>query len=646
MKKLVFLILLFCSAINVNAQYPKLIVQFTNKGGGSGFQFANPSAYLSAKAITRRTNYNISIDSSDIPVSTQYINTVLSQGPVTLLSTSKWLNQILIQCTDANAINNIMALPFVKGTQGVGYRPSNTNNKINEVNADLPLNHYQQRNTADNYFNYGNSAAQIELHEGEFLHNKGYRGENITIAVLDAGFYQYSTNRAFDSVRNAGQILGVRDFVDFDNSVTEDNTHGMHCASIMASNIPGEIVGSSPKANYWFIRTENINGEYPIEEHNWVVGSEFADSSGADMISSSLGYFTFDDPAFNHTYSEFYTNKAMVSYGATMGAKKGMIVMNSAGNEAQSTWKYLGFPADADSVCAIAAVDVNKNTGAFTSYGYPGKTKPNVASVGVATTIISTGGSAIIGYGTSYANPNMAGLVACLWQAFPQFNNMKILDALYKSADKYNNPDDRQGFGVPNMRIAYQLLKKDDNTIKYGNEWLWVSPLVFNDTIAVKFIGRIDGNAKLELLNNMGIVEATANFVTEKEELYQHLFNNLSMVAAGNYIVKYSDANTQRSIAVKKEGTINNEWLKAGENNVLNLFTNQLTVYITAPETAKAAIRLIDASGKTVSNLEQNFVTGDGYNLQFNNSAGLTKGVYFVEYKSENISKVIKVVKQ
>src|SRR3954453_8892952 len=177
------------------------------------------------------------------------------------------------------------------------------------------------------------------------------------IAVLDAGFQRYKSLNAFDSLRLNKQVLGERDFVAFDNSVEEDDSHGMHCLSILSANWPGKMIGTAPKPNYWLVRTKNSASEYPLEEYNWVVGAEFADSTGSDIISSSLGYSTFDAPSFNHSYADFYKNKSIATQGASIAVKKGMIACVSAGNEDSNSWKYLTFPADADSVCAVGAVN-------------------------------------------------------------------------------------------------------------------------------------------------------------------------------------------------------------------------------------------------------------------------------------------------
>jgi len=231
------------------------------------------------------------------------------------------------------------------------------------------------------------------------------------------------------------------------------------------------------RAPWWALRrtllfgcfaAKNSASEYPVEEHNWVVAAEFADSAGADMISSSVGYNQFDEAAFNHTYNNFYTNSTMVSLGATFAARKGMLVTNSAGNEGNNSWKYLIFPADADSVCAIGAVNNAGQIASFSSYGYRGKIKPNVVSVGAGTVVFGTNNIPVSGNGTSFSNPNLNGLIACLWQAFPEYNNMNILDAVYKSADKYTVPDNRFGYGIPNMRKAWLYLKKN---AKHNTVW-------------------------------------------------------------------------------------------------------------------------------------------------------------------------------
>ncbi len=644
MRKLFTGLFILLFSIATHAQYPKLIVQLRDKGG-SLFSLSEPSKFLSGRSLERRVKQNIGFDSTDLPVSLSYLDSIRLAGNVTILSTSKWLNQVLVQSTDAAALAKIRSFPFVKTVTGAGFRirgnavPFDEN--FTEEVQPITRTSRQQR-TAGDLINYGSSYSQVHIHEGEFLHNKGFRGQNKLITVLDAGFAQYRSVTAFDSIRQNGQVLGERDFVAFDNSVNEDDAHGMYCLSTMSANWPGKMVGTAPKASYWLVRTENVVGEYPIEEHNWVVGAEFADSTGSDMISSSLGYYHFDAPAFNHSHADFYRNTTPVSRGASLAAHKGMIVMNSAGNEGNSSWKYLAFPADADSVCAVGATNTAGQIASFSSYGYPGKVKPNIVSVGAGTIIAGLNNEPQLGNGTSYANPNVAGLIACLWQAFPSLTNMKVLDAVYKSADRYAMPNDRYGFGIPNFRKAYLSLKTEENVAKYGADWLFATPDPFTTKIDVKLIGQIDGKGRIDLVNSSNQVIAVRNLTTELQEVYDFSFDSLDQAPAGNYVIRYTDSIQSRQVNLQKLPTSSPvEWLIAGPNP----FTSTLTVTITAPETAAAAIMLIDAKGSKVDEIRLNTTTGTTQTLSFKNAANLPPGVYTLVYRSKNIDRSLRMLK-
>ena len=240
----------------------------------------------------------------------------------------------------------------------------------------------------------------------------------------------------------------------------------MECFSIIAANIPGSFVGSSPKSNFHLFRTEDAGTEYPIEEHNWACGAERLDSAGGDVISSSLGYNTFDDTIFNHTYADMNGNTTTAAIAADLAAKKGILVFNAAGNEGASPWHFILTPADGDSVVAVGAVTTAGTVAGFSSFGpsSDGQIKPDLASVGQGTTIQLTNNAIGSGNGTSFACPNMAGLGACLWQGFPEFNNMKIVNALRQSGNKASTPDDRVGYGIPNLKSAFVELLKEFST--------------------------------------------------------------------------------------------------------------------------------------------------------------------------------------
>ncbi len=449
------------------AQFTRYIVKLKDKGN-SAFTLANPGAYLSQRAIDRRTKYSIALDSTDLPVTPSYVTQIRNVANVTVLNVSKWLNAVSIQISDPAAVTTISALPFVQSVGGLAARPGAGDRLITPdkfalegETTPLPLNTGKLEDITSDYFNYGTSSYnEIHLHNGEFLHNIGLRGQGMQIAVLDGGFFNYTSLKAFDSINANGQVLSTWDFVARNASVTEDHQHGMQCLSTIAANIPGQFIGKAPKASFHLFRTEDVATEYPIEEHNWVCGAERADSAGVDIISSSLGYYDFDNAVFNYTYANMDGNTTMAAKGADLAAKKGLLVFNSAGNEGGNAWNFLVTPSDGDSVIAVGAVSVTGAVGSFSSYGPSGdgQVKPEVASVGVAAMVQTTSNTVGTSNGTSFACPNMAGLGTCLWQAFPEYNNMKIVQALKAAGSKYSTPDNRIGYGIPNMKLAFTNL--------------------------------------------------------------------------------------------------------------------------------------------------------------------------------------------
>ncbi len=469
MKKCLLLFLLLASVvIESQAQFTRYLVRLKNKGGNP-FTFSNPNAYLSQRAIDRRTRYGISIDSTDLPVTPAYVTQIKNVPNVTVLNVSKWQNAVSIQTSDANAIATINGFSFVQSVSGLAAKTGKsdeiTRNKfaLEEIVTELPATQRVEGVTAD-FFNYGTgSYNEIHLHNGEFLHNIGLRGQGMVVAVLDAGFFNYTTLKAFDSANANGQILTTWDFVARHASVVEDNSHGMQCLSTIVANIPGQFIGKAPKASFHLFRTEDVASEYPIEEHNWICGAERADSAGSDIISSSLGYYDFDNATFNYTYSNMNGNSTMCVVGADLAAKKGLIVFNAVGNEGGNSWHFLITPSDGDSVVAVGAVNAAGAVGGFSSYGpsSDGQIKPDMASVGVSAMIQGSGNTVVTGNGTSFACPNMAGLGTCLWQGFPEFNNMKIIRAMQQAGSIATAPNDRIGYGIPNMKTAFANLLVD-----------------------------------------------------------------------------------------------------------------------------------------------------------------------------------------
>lgn len=561
MRKTCLFALLLAITPGLRAQSVRYVVKLKDKGGSS-FTLSNPSAFLSQKAIARRNRQHISLDSTDLPVSSSYISALTGIPGVTILSTSKWFNEVFVEVPSSDVIDDIQALPFVLNYQAVSFRqrsPRTLSGIQNIKESSCATGSLAEHAAVDDSSAYGMNYPQIHIHQGEFLHKVGYRGEGMTIALLDAGFFGYTTNPALDSMRNAGQILGIHDFVANDNSVSEDDSHGANCLSILASNRPGFIVGTAPKANYLLYRTEDAPTETPSEEQNWIAGAEMADSAGADMISSSLGYINFDNPVYNHAYADRDGNTFEITIAADLAVKKGMIVTNSAGNSGNVTndTKYIPCPADGDSVMTVGAVDKNGNLASFSSWGPMGngKMKPNIASVGQAAVYADPSGNPATGNGTSYSNPNVAGLIACLWQAFPDFTNMDIFHAVEQSANKFHDPDNRLGYGIPNFPKAYQILEAKRATTAHNegkDNWLGANPVPFKSHLNVFLKAPKTGSVDLKLIDLSGrTLDITRLQVTKNSNYYIPL--NPSTLRRGIYVVVYWDGLNYKAIKVIKE---------------------------------------------------------------------------------------------
>ncbi len=523
----------------VVAQYSKYVVKLKNKAG-TPHSIATPNTYLSAAAISRRSTYNIAIDSTDLPITPRYLDSIRLVPNVTIISSSKWLNQVAIITNSMSALAKINSFPFVQNTTGIAAKlnPNQVSVGVGK-NKIVPALQVVSTDVGRVQLSYGNSFNQINIHNGQFLHDRGFLGNNMNIAMMDAGFSTVATNSGVDSLRLNNQIKETWDFVDNQASVTEDNSHGFYCLSIIGANKPNLMIGSAPKANFYLYRTEDVGSEYPIEEHHWVVAAERADSLGVQVFSTSLGYIDFDNSALDYTYAQRDGNTAMMTRASDLAAKKGILVFNAAGNNGATAtdYKFVAIPADGDSVVAVAScssVGLIANSSAW-GPAFGGKPKPNITSLGVTATYINLGGTTGTGSGTSFACPNIAGLGTALWQAFPEVNNMSIVDALQK-AGHLATPDDRFGFGIPNMKKAFVVLL---------NKIFTQSHTINNCTVNVNFSAKDNGIGSYSLERKSpgapafvplnGSINATGNTWGRKDYT---LTDNLSNQPVGAYIYR------------------------------------------------------------------------------------------------------------
>ena len=502
-----FLILLFRVSGQTVAPN-KYFIQFTDKNN-SPYSISNPEAFLSARALARRTAHNIPIQENDLPVNPQYITQVEAKG-VTVLEASKWLNGVVIYTTDTNLVDSVETLPFVKKTITFKRGPVKEkdffkNEIVSKENPNPVL-----KATSFTEKEYGQALTQIKQINGIPLHNAGYLGQNMVIAVLDGGFENVLNQTVFDSLRSENRILGTKDFVYPGGNVYTISPHGREVLSCMAAYEPDLMIGTAPKASYWLLRSEDVTSENVIEEYNWVCAAEFADSVGADIINSSLGYTTFDDPSASHTYADMNGRTAISTIGAEIAASKGILVVNSAGNSGlSSTFPWIGAPADGDSVFTIGAVDAYGVRAYFSSIGptYDGRIKPTVMAMGVGAAVADANSGVSYGDGTSFSSPIIAGMCACLWQAFPKASNIQIMNAIRETASNHATPNNYMGWGIPDFAKADSVLSLEYpsglNNHTADSIRIQLVPNPFRNNLRIKLVN-VAGKLKIEIYSLNG----------------------------------------------------------------------------------------------------------------------------------------------
>jgi len=458
MKKITIIILgLMLFSVFVTKSQTKIhptyyAVYFKDKKG-TQFTIDKPEMFLSQKSIDRRKKFGIPVDNIDLPINKNYVKQVKDLG-FNVIKTSKWLNCAIIFAEDTTNFYKIKALSFVME------KPTPKTKKYKPAQLKPSKIKVEPATTTDKY-NYGKAANQNKMLKINFLHNMGFDGKGVTMAILDGGFLKVDKLPSYDSLWANKQILGWYDYVDMDTTVFDDGSHGMMVLSTIGGNTEG-LVGTAPKASFWLFTTEDGDSEYPIEEYNYVIASEFADSVGVDLIHASLGYSNFDGNEFDYKYSTLDGNTAISSIGADIAASRGILVTTSAGNEGNDPWKYISAPADADSCLAVGAVNFKSNYASFSSLGpsFDGRIKPEVTAQGQGSAVQGEGGRITSADGTSFSGPIMAGAIACLIQAFPDKTNMQIIRAVQQNANYSAEPNTKYGYGIPDFYRTYYFLKK------------------------------------------------------------------------------------------------------------------------------------------------------------------------------------------
>ncbi len=519
----------------------KYYVQFTDKND-SPYSINNPGEFLTQRALDRRDKQGIEITENDIPVNQLYLQGVADIG-VQLLNPTKWLNGVTIYTQNPALIDQIKALPYVSATLKVVQTNSPVSDKFKNLINEAVSSNQIDNSKSTGSLDYGYSYGQIEQLNGIKLHDQGFMGQGMVIAVLDAGFTGVLEHPVFEYLWNNDKILGNKDFVYMGGNVFEGHQHGKMVLSCMGGNLPGTMIGTAPEAEYWLLRSEEGPTENIIEEYNWVSAAEFADSVGADVINSSLSYFNYDTIftatdtiVWSYTPSDMDGNTAIATIGADIASSKGIIVCNSAGNSGT----LVGAPADGDSVFTVGSVRLDGERSGFSSIGptADGRIKPNNMACGEGATIaVGSQDISIYGNGTSFSSPIMAGMVTCLWQSHPEMTAIEIQESIMESGSTADNPDNFMGWGIPDFAGADSILTSVNPNINI-DKLVTVGPNPFSEQLNININIDSAENIRIELINLAGniVLAKEYNITGHKKKI--KLSTDISSLSQGVYFLK------------------------------------------------------------------------------------------------------------
>ncbi len=492
------------------AQSPTCYRIYLSDKNNTPYSIDNPSEFLSQRAIDKRARFNIPITEQDLPVNPQYKQQILAlHAEIQPLAVSKWMNTFTIYCPDSTVLPQILSLPFVDSMEAVGNYVLYDAPVYQHLENPIPMVHSSSIPTKD-AIDYGEGLAQIALFNGVPLHEEGFHGEGMLIAVIDGGFFGIETTSFFQELSNSGRFYGhyslMPNFVDTLASGW-DEVHGTIVTSAMAANTNGELVGTAPCASYALIHTEWVGSEEIIEEDFWANGAEIADSIGADVINSSLGYRMFPDfPQNDITYENMDGVHSIASRCATILGQKGVIVCVAAGNDGNNEYYHISRPGDAFDILCVGACSADSLLAGFSSLGpsFDGRVKPDITSQGVETACYYPFNMLSTANGTSLATPVAAGMCACLWQAMPCYTSTQIMQMIRESGHLYNNPNPEFGYGIPNF---YQVYASHVGINDYNPLQLSVYPNPATDKLCLT---NTDGN-----IQSISIFNATGQLVLQ-----------------------------------------------------------------------------------------------------------------------------------
>jgi serine protease AprX len=544
-------LILLCSLLVTVASAqnnPRYLVLFKDKTG-SPFSVSKPTQFVSERSVLRRNRQNIPFTTNDLPVNPAY-NEALKQTGATIIYSSRWFNGSLVEASTAQ-LEQIKKLPFYRGLE--------LNLPVANIKSASPgifrTEALQAKFGTVTEFDYGRMNGQLALMEASLLHDKGIQGQEMLIAVLDNGFSNGNNVSFLKPMFDENRLVDTHDFVARDGNVYNDGSHGLHVLSTIASYVPSTMIGAAFKASFALYRTENDLGESPYEEITWLIAAERADSLGADIINSSLGYRTFagefNTADYNYTRAQMDGKTTIISRAARFATRTGMLVVNAAGNEGAAG---LSAPADVDSVLTVGGTALNLNPFSGTSVGPNAlnQMKPDVAAVGQGAVIGTASGSVGTSNGTSFASPLIAGLSAILWQAYPQLSAQQLIYVLKKSGHQAANPDNVLGYGVPRVSVAERIIQEEFQPLGTEKDILSDLTLSPNPTDDILFLtvpeSLVGKKASLK------IYQVNGSLISQQEiRLTAKTSISTMSLSSGLYILKTSVDSRERALKFIKK---------------------------------------------------------------------------------------------
>ena len=461
---LLLLVVLWSCLLTLTSQAQDLpqdrYVVFLADKDTAAFSLARPEEFLSPTALARRQRQGIALDTSDLPVNPRYVAELASTG-AEIFYTSRWLNAVMIGGNQDSA--TYANIPFVTRVELIRpTRRGSRNKKGSSFEGDVAAPTAGQREAQ--LLN----VLQNEMLGIDAMHQAGFTGKGISVAVFDGGFKGVDTVSFFRHLYQNNQIIPGYDFVGNSANVYRYGQHGTEALSCIAAYQPGVLEAGAYDANIMLCITEESGSEYRVEEYNWLFAAELADSAGIDIISTSLGYTTFDDTAMNYEYQDLDGNTAVITRAVNLATSKGMLCVISAGNEGAGRWRYVSPPADAVDVLAVGAVSSGGDRVSFSSLGptADGRVKPDVSALGLQTVVVDAGGNVTRSNGTSFSAPLIAGLTAGVWEAFPDETNREIIDKIRLAGSLAMTPNNELGYGIPNFTATLDPVLATEEELK------------------------------------------------------------------------------------------------------------------------------------------------------------------------------------